>query len=124
MYKVFSAPVANLSKKERRELMNWRRRQFLARIKTSLQKAIDLCDEARDYFSNEFQEEFLDFDLKNSLECALEDVERAAPSETECPTNKNSGSATRRKLASYSGRLRTMTRATRRKTSRANVSRR
>src|SRR5258708_2281653 len=100
-----------MTKEERlQERINKKREQFLVRIGNHLKKAIDLCDAAERYFSDEFTEPFIDFDLKNSIECALEDVESTEPSEVrECPTAKKSGSDTRSKLASSSGKRRKRT---------------
>ena len=49
------------------------REKWLERIKKHLQAAVDLCDEAENHFSDTYGgESFVDFDLKNSIECALE----------------------------------------------------
>jgi hypothetical protein len=54
----------------------------LRRVKALLQKGIDLLSESEDYFSDTFDgEQFLDFDLSNSLECAMEDVDHAIDGE-------------------------------------------
>lgn len=68
-----------MTSEERKQVnMNAKREQFLERIKKHLQTTINICDSAENYFSDHYQKPFLDFDLKNSLECAMEDVEFAA----------------------------------------------
>jgi len=53
------------------------RLRFLNRTKAHLQAAITTLEDAVNFASDHGAEEFLDFDLKNSLECAMEDVDDA-----------------------------------------------
>lgn len=62
----------------RLETIQRKRAQFLSRIEYKLQSAINEIERANNFFSDHFDgEEFLDNDLENSIQCALDDVEAA-----------------------------------------------
>ena len=58
-------------------MTNAKRLEYLNRSKAHLQKAIDILEQGEQFASDDNADTFLDHDLKNSLECAMEDVDNA-----------------------------------------------
>lgn len=58
-------------------MTNMMRRTYLNRSKAHLQKAIDILEQGEQFASDSGVDNFLDHDLKNSLECAMEDIDNA-----------------------------------------------